>query len=186
MRVSQHDNAAFYLGCAINSADTEEDHIVLATSIGNRHYDFIICATGFSNDFNGRDEFAEIAPFIRTWGDGRYQPSMGQPRIAMIDAPDLGDGFEFREKIPMSCPQLSRIHCFNDAAMLTHGKLSGDIPAVSAGADRLVRHITSVLFAADVDEHFERLQAYDIPELSGDEWVDATVLLQAGKKVAVS
>jgi len=61
--------------------------------------------------------------------------------------------------------------------MLTHGKVSGDIPAVSAGADRLVRGITASLFAEDVETHFASLIAYDIPELQGDEWLDSTPLL---------
>lgn len=70
------------------------------------------------------------------------------------------------------------IHCFNDAAMLSHGKVSGDIPAVSAGAERLVRHITASLFADDVETHFANLVAYDKPELLGDEWVDSTPLMK--------
>ena len=76
---------------------------------------------------------------------------------------------------------LAYIHCFNDAAMLTHGKVSGDIPAVSAGADRLVRGITASLFAEDVEKHFDSLMAFDTPELQGDEWVDATPLLKQEK-----
>jgi cation diffusion facilitator CzcD-associated flavoprotein CzcO len=95
----------------------------------------------------------------------------------MLEAPDLGPSFEFRERVPGACPMLAHIHCFNDAAMLTHGKVSGDIPAVSAGADRLVRGITASLFAEDVDAHFASMVAYDIPELQGDEWVDSTPLL---------
>jgi cation diffusion facilitator CzcD-associated flavoprotein CzcO len=96
----------------------------------------------------------------------------------MSEAPDLGPTFEFRERVPGSCPMLARIHCFNDAAMLTHGKVSGDIPAVSAGADRLVRGITASLFAADVETHFANLVAFETPELVGDEWTDSTPLLQ--------
>jgi cation diffusion facilitator CzcD-associated flavoprotein CzcO len=101
----------------------------------------------------------------------------------MSEAPDLGPSFEFREKVAGSCPILSHIHCFNDAAMLTHGKVSGDIPAVSAGADRLARGIAASLFAEDVEAHFVNLVAYDIPELQGNEWVDSTPIL---KKETVS
>ncbi|WEX08012.1 NAD(P)/FAD-dependent oxidoreductase [Chelativorans sp. AA-79] len=174
LRVSRHSNAAFYLGCAIDSARVEGEELVLNTSLGERRYDFLIAATGFGNDFTGRPEFDAIAPHIRTWSDGRYSPDMGPPRGSMMEAPDLGPGFEFREKVAGACPGLARIHCFNDAAMLTHGKVSGDIPAVSAGADRLVRHITAALFEADAERHFANLQAYDIPELQGDEWVDSS------------
>ncbi|MER9768577.1 NAD(P)/FAD-dependent oxidoreductase [Mesorhizobium sp. M0189] len=177
LRVSRHPNARFFLDCGIVAVSEDAGGLLIETTQGRMRYDFLIAATGFSNDFNGRPEFAAIAPHIRTWSDGRYKPDMGLPRAGMSDAPDLGPAFEFRERVPGSCPMLSHIHCFNDAAMLTHGKVSGDIPAVSAGADRLVRGIAASLFAEDVETHFANLIAYDTPELLGDEWVDSTPLL---------
>ena len=178
LRVSRHPNARFFLDCGILAVKEDAGGLLIETTQGPIHYDFLIAATGFSNDFSDRPEFAALAPHIRTWSDGRYSPDMGPPRAGMSDAPDLGPAFEFRERVPGSCPMLANIHCFNDAAMLTHGKVSGDIPAVSAGADRLVRGIASSLFTEDVETHFANLIAYDTPELLGDEWVDSTPLLQ--------
>lgn len=174
LRVSRHAHARFLLDCGINAVKEDAGELLIETTQGELRYDFLIAATGFSNDFHGRPEFAALAPHIRTWADGRYTPEMGAPRPGMLASPDLGPAFEFRERVPGSCPMLAKIHCFNDAAMLTHGKVSGDIPAVSAGTDRLVRGITAALFAEDVDAHFASLVAYDIPELQGDEWTDAT------------
>ncbi|MEI2265247.1 NAD(P)/FAD-dependent oxidoreductase [Erwinia sp. CGal63] len=178
LRVSRHANARFFLNCGIRAVKQEKEGLLIETTQGEMRYDYLIAATGFTNSFNGRPEFAAIAPHIRSWADGRYQPEMGAPRAGMTDAPDLGPSFEFRERVAGSCPLLAHIYCFNDAAMLTHGKVSGDIPAVSAGADRLVRGITASLFAEDVDSHFASLVAYDKPELEGDEWTDSTPLLQ--------
>ena len=178
LRVSRHANARFFLDCGINAVKQQADGLVIETTQGVLHYDYLIAATGFTNDFNGRPEFAAIAPYIRSWADGRYQAEMGTARSSMLEAPDLGPAFEFRERQPGSCPLLAHIHCFNDAAMLTHGKVSGDIPAVSAGADRLVRGIAASLFAEDVEQHFDSLMAFDTPELQGDEWVDSTPLLK--------
>lgn len=183
LRVSRHANARFFLDCGILSVKEDAGGLAVETTQGPMHYDFLIAATGFSNDFGDRPEFAAIAPHIRAWSDGRYTTDMGPPRQSMLEAPDLGPAFEFRERVPGSCPMLSHIHCFNDAAMLTHGKVSGDIPAVSAGADRLVRGITASLFAEDIASHFASLIAYDTPELQGDEWVDSTPLLH--KEVAL-
>jgi cation diffusion facilitator CzcD-associated flavoprotein CzcO len=87
-------------------------------------------------------------------------------------SPDLGDAFEFLETEPGACPALAKIHCFNFPATLSHGKLTGDIPAVSEGADRLARGIVRALFVEDRERHFENLQAFDTPELVGDEWAD--------------
>lgn len=178
LRVSRHSNARFLLDCGIVAVKQESDGLLIDTTQGPLRYDYLIAATGFSNNFDGRPEFAALAPHIRNWADGRYRPEMGTPRQNMLEAPDLGPAFEFRERLPGSCPLLAHIHCFNDAAMLTHGKVSGDIPAVSAGAERLVRGIAASLFAEDVASHFDNLMAYDIPELQGDEWVDATPLLK--------
>jgi cation diffusion facilitator CzcD-associated flavoprotein CzcO len=178
LRVSRHENARFLLDCGIVAVKEEADGLLIETTQGPLRYDFLIAATGFSNDFGGRPEFAALAPHIRKWSDGRQTPNMGASRRGMSEAPDLGPSFEFREKVPGACPMLSHIHCFNDAAMLTHGKVSGDIPAVSAGADRLARGIAASLFAEDVETHFANLMAYDTPELQGDEWVDSTPLLQ--------
>ncbi|RUX04866.1 NAD(P)/FAD-dependent oxidoreductase [Mesorhizobium sp. M8A.F.Ca.ET.059.01.1.1] len=178
LRVSRHANARFFLDCGIVAVKQDAEGLLVETTQGPMRYDFMIAATGFSNDFSDRPEFAALAPYIRTWSDGRYTPDMGPSRGGMSDAPDLGAAFEFRERVQGSCPMLARIHCFNDAAMLTHGKVSGDIPAVSAGADRLVRGITASLFADDVETHFANLIAYDTPELLGDEWVDSTPMLQ--------
>ncbi len=185
LRVSSHKNARFLLDCGIvavknavkNMPKEEAGELLIETTQGPLRYDFLIAATGFANDFSGRPEFAALAPHIRSWAEGRYQPEMGTPRANMLESPDLGPAFEFRERIPGACPMLAHIHCFNDAAMLSHGKVSGDIPAVSAGADRLVRGITASLFAEDVETHFANLVAYDTPELQGDEWVDSTPLL---------
>ncbi|RWQ18520.1 MAG: hypothetical protein EOS19_32820, partial [Mesorhizobium sp.] len=45
-------------------------------------------------------------------------------------------------------------------------------PAISEGADRLARGIVRALFVADRERHFADLQAFDTPELLGDEWAD--------------
>ncbi|PYF79216.1 cation diffusion facilitator CzcD-associated flavoprotein CzcO [Marinomonas alcarazii] len=181
LRVTEHENARTFLGCPVEDVTETENQIAVKTPLHTFQADFIIAATGFRNDFTGRPEFAAFAEHIRTWQDGIYDPSMGKPISAMLNAPYLGDAFEFLEKTQGSCPMLSHIHCFNDAAMLSHGKLSGDIPAISAGADRLMRGIVSALFTSDADIYFDRLQAYDKAELEGDEWEDASKTLLSEK-----
>ncbi len=95
------------------------------------------------------------------------------PNPELEGSPDLGESFEFQEKTPGACPALHQIHCFNFPATLSHGKLSGDIPAISEGADRLARGIVRALSVADREQHFAALTAFATPELLGDEWTDA-------------
>lgn len=171
LRVSRHDNAYFHTGATLNALTPEADGLRVSTPKGTFHVDFLIFATGFCVDFAQRPELAAITPHIRLWQDGLAEADKRDEALAF--SPDLGPAFEYQEKIPGCCPMLARIHGFNFPALLSHGKLSGDIPAVSEGADRLVRGIVSALFVADAEAHFERLEAYDTPELLGDEWTEA-------------
>ncbi len=178
LRVSHHENAHFYLNCGIKAVTEQAGQLLISTSQRQKAYDYLIAATGFKNDFSGRAEFANIAPHIRSWADARYQTAMGSARTHMLEAPDLGPAFEFQERVAGACPMLQHIHCFNDAAMLSHGKVSGDIPAVSAGAERLVRGITAALFQEDIQQHYASLEAFAHPELLGDEWTDSSPLIK--------
>jgi cation diffusion facilitator CzcD-associated flavoprotein CzcO len=97
----------------------------------------------------------------------------------LATSPYLGPDFEFLEKLPGSCPALRLVHCFNYPASLSHGKLSGDIPAVSDGGRRLARGIARSLFIADRETHFANLVAFETPELLGDEWTDSAAMIPA-------
>ncbi len=172
LRVSEHPNAHFHLGSPITDIEVAGDHLVVTTPKGRYQTDFIIFGTGFKVDFAARPEMAEFAPHIRLWRD-RFPVPPGMANAELELAPDLGASFEFLEKTSGACPALARLHCFNFPATLSHGKVSGDIPAISEGADRLARGIVRALFVADRKTHFANLQAFATPEILGDEWTDA-------------
>ncbi|WP_315707281.1 MULTISPECIES: NAD(P)/FAD-dependent oxidoreductase [unclassified Bradyrhizobium] len=172
LRVSAFAQAHFHLASPIIDLTESGDHVVVSTPKGRHEVDFIIFGTGFEVDLARRPELAEFAPHIRFWRD-RFPPPEGMENAELESSPDLGDSFEFLEKMPGVCPALSRLHCFNYPATLSHGKLSGDIPAISEGADRLARGIVRRLFVDDRERHFENLKAFATPEILGDEWTDA-------------
>jgi cation diffusion facilitator CzcD-associated flavoprotein CzcO len=174
MRVSRHPNAYFNFNCPIRSVRVDaDDTLAIDTAQGRFTVDFLIVATGFQVDWASRPEFAAFAPHIKMWRD-RFQPEEGDADGDLASSPDLGDGFEFLEKTPGACPGLSRIHCFCSPAMLSHGAVSGDIPAISAGAQRLSRALAATIYGEDIPAYYAAMQAYDDPELLGDEWVPAT------------
>ena len=148
------------------------DALHVATAKGTFAFDFLVLATGFVIDWAQKPEFAPFARHVRTWGE-RYQPPAGDEDRELSDSPDLGPVFEFREKTAGACPGLDRIHCFCYPAALSHGTVSGDIPAISDGARRLASGIAGLLYREDVEHHFAALQAYAEPELLGDEWTPA-------------
>ena len=172
LRVSAYKHAHFHLGSPINDLVLDSDHLIVTTPKGRYETDFIIFGTGFQVDFALRPELAEFAPHIRLWRD-RFAVPAGMNNSELEHSPDLGDSFELLEKMPGACPMLSRLHCFNYPATLSHGKLSGDIPAISEGADRLARGIVRRLFVDDRETHFANLTAFATPEIVGDEWTDA-------------
>ena len=176
LRVARHDNAFFNFGCPITSVRSavgpSGDIVLIDTPKGVFTVDFLIVATGFKVDWSARSEFAAFAPFIRLWQD-RFTPTVGDEDEELSGSPDLGAAFEFKEREPGSCPALARIHCFCSPAMLTHGPVSGDIPAISAGALRLAQGLAASLYSEDIDDHFENIKRYDDPELLGDEWQPA-------------
>ena len=171
LRVSAFPQSHLHLGSPISSLEQQADHVVVKTPKGHYPVDFLIFGTGFKVDLTNRPELAAVAPHIRLWRD-RFPIPADMRNEELEASPDLGNAFEFLEKEPGACPALAKIHCFNFPATLSHGKLTGDIPAISEGADRLARGIVRALFVADSERHFADLQAFDTPELLGDEWPD--------------
>jgi cation diffusion facilitator CzcD-associated flavoprotein CzcO len=175
LRVSRHANAFFNFGCPILSITppaSQGEAMRVRTPKGDFEFDFLIVSTGFKVDWPNRPEFADIAAHVRTWGD-RFVPAPGDEDQELADSPDLGPAFEFQERVPGECPGLARIHCFCYPAALSHGTVSGDIPAISDGARRLASGIASLFYREDFDHHYANLEAYAEPELFGDEWTPA-------------
>jgi len=172
LRVSRHANAHFHFGSPVLDLRHQTDALYLRTPKGEYQLDFLIVGTGFGVDFNQRPELAALVPHIRLWKH-RFAIPPGLDDAELENSPDLGPDFAFQEITPGCCPWLTRVHCFNYPATLSLGKLSGDIPGISAGAWRLTHALITHLYAEDREHHFAALQAYDEPELLGDEWRDA-------------
>lgn len=172
-RVSRHANAFFHFDCAIARMQMRNDAVRVETTKGRTFdFDFIVLGTGFSVDTMARPELADFSDRIATWGD-RYTPPPEETESGLATSPWLADDFAFTEKTPGDAPWLKNIHCFNYGATLSLGKVSGDIPAISEGAQWLARGVAASFFNQDIDRHWSILQAYSKPELLGDEWTDA-------------
>jgi cation diffusion facilitator CzcD-associated flavoprotein CzcO len=172
LRVSRHPNAFFNFGCPVLAVEPQGAAMRVATPRGDFVFDFLVVSTGFKIDWRCRPEFDTIASHVRTWKD-RFVPAPGDEDQELADSPDLGPVFEFRERAAGQCPGLDRIHCFCYPAALSHGTVSGDIPAISDGARRLASGMASLFYREDFEQHFANLEAYSEPELFGDEWVPA-------------
>jgi cation diffusion facilitator CzcD-associated flavoprotein CzcO len=172
-RVGRHPHAYFHFNSGIQRMRFDDAAVQISTASGRLfEVDFVILGTGFSVDTLARPELAAYADRIATWGD-RYSPPAGETEPGLATSPWLADDFSFTEKVPGAAPWLENIHCFNYGATLSLGKVSGDIPAISEGAQWLARGVAASLFNQDIERHWASLQAYSKPELLGDEWTDA-------------
>ena len=175
LRVSQHPNVRFNLGCPIESIDVREDALRVHTPLGVFDLDFLIFSTGFKIEWDLRPEYGAFAPHVRAWKHAFANPE-GSDDTELSDSPYLGPAFELQDREPGSCPGIDRIHLFCYPAALSHGTVSGDIPAISDGARRMAQGMAGLFYREDIDAQFERLLQYDEPELLGDEIGDAQVV----------
>ncbi|MBI3516139.1 MAG: NAD(P)/FAD-dependent oxidoreductase [Proteobacteria bacterium] len=129
-----------------------------------RDADFLVVATGFAIDLRACRELAALAPEIATWGD-RYTPppALARPHLALY--PYLGDGFELQRRRLDGPAELERIHVFNIAAMPSIGAVTGEIPGIGYGADRLTAAIAAAIFREDIAHMRRELDAFAEPEL---------------------
>ena len=170
LRVSRHPQAHFHLGCAVEAMTEQAGVLCVQTSAGPIALDFVIFATGFKIDWRLRPMLRHIAPQVRLWKH-RWQPPAGDEDTELAESPDLGQAFEFQPLPGQDGRGLERVHCFCYPAALSLGVITGDIPAISEGAEQLANALAGLLYAEDIEHHFERMQAYAEPEVFGDEWV---------------
>ena len=182
LRCSRHPNFAVVTGCEPLGVSEEDGRVRLDTSRGKLAFDFLILATGFHVDWSKRPELASLARHIVLWRD-RFAPPGDRP-FEQGDDPWLGPALEFMEKLPGAAPWIGRVHCYSFPAFLSHGPLTGDIPAISVGADRIAQGIASALWGEDYDRNWEKLLAFNTPELTGEEFMpteDISAFLDEGR-----
>ena len=173
LRVSRFNHAYFNFSCPVENIQLENNNALsITTPKGIFEVDYVVFSTGFRINWQSRPEYALIGEHARAWKD-RYTPHPEAFDQELLDSPDLGPVFELQEKIPGTCPALASIHCFCYPAALSHGTVSGDIPAISDGAKKLAQGIASLFYRENIDQYFEKIRQFDEPELLGDEWIPA-------------
>ena len=170
LRVSRHKNAYFHFDAGVKSISTRESEVLINTVHGvTVATDFVILGTGFIVDPGARKELGDAAEQILLWRD-RYLPpaELAHPELNLF--PYLAADFSFQEREIGAAPWLQHIHCFNYGATVSLGKISGDIPAVSEGAQLLAQSLAANFYRTDIEKHWQALKDYDEPELLGYEW----------------
>ncbi|WP_205910769.1 NAD(P)-binding domain-containing protein [Paroceanicella profunda] len=167
LRCTEHPAFAIRMPCPVTGAAVEGARVRLETGQGPMRFDHVIAGTGFTVTWAARPELARLAPAVRLWRD--LLPDMRED-AELLDHPDLGPGMEFLPRQPGRDDWVSRITCMNNAAMMSHGRIAGDIPGISIGAQRVADQVLEQLFTEDWPRHFDALRRFDVAELTGDEW----------------
>jgi cation diffusion facilitator CzcD-associated flavoprotein CzcO len=168
LRCSRHRNLSILADCAVRAVEVRDGRVLLDTTRGRLAFDRLILATGLAIDWSQRPEFAGLKPHVQLWRD-HFMPD-GQSDYAQAEHPYLGAHFEFLAR-EGGAPWVNRVHCFNYAATMSHGPISGDIPAIGIGAERAASGAVNALFAEDYTHIWQRLTGWSNPELRGDEYV---------------
>lgn len=174
-RVGRHPNAHLHPGTPVLAMRMQGDAIHVETARGALLADFAILGTGFRVDTKDPPGLLDGADQILTWAK-RYSPPPDEESAELGRYPYLGPRFEFQERETGRAPWLRHVLCFNHAASLSLGKVSGDIPKVGEGAAWLAEGIAATLYEEDLQTHWLDLLDYAKPELLGDEWTPARPL----------
>lgn len=133
-----------------------------------QHFDFVICATGASQNLQLRPEFADIAGKIALWRD-RFTAPAGEESETLGGYPYLGPAFEFTERSPGSARWLRNIHNFSFSAVASMGNVGG-APSLRFAIPRLVGGIVRDLFIDDADAYLEDFCSFRTPEPEQAQW----------------
>lgn len=164
-RIINHPNFAFVRNAPIESVKWILPEVHVQTGNGHLIYDYLILATGFEIDAKKQPELNLFVDQIQLWADRQTLNNISGPDW-FYRSPYLGPHFQFLEKNPGNASYLKDIYCFNYAATLSHGLLSGDIPGIGVGASRLARGIASDLFGERWHDYFQGLVNFQTPELA--------------------
>jgi len=127
--------------------------------------DFLILATGYKTDLRQRPELHGLLPHIRFFEAGALD---GRIPEAARTIPELAADFSFRAATPDGEALLAQVHCFTGQALLSVGKICGDIPGISAGAQGLAQGIAAKLYQAEHAWQRDALRSYDEQEITDD------------------
>jgi cation diffusion facilitator CzcD-associated flavoprotein CzcO len=165
LRCTKHKAFSLHAACPWRAVTRDGDGLAITLPGRTDLADYAIVCTGFGVDPAEFPEIAALAPAIARWRD-RYTPPGDLSDDELAAFPYLDARFAFTERVRGAAPWLAHLHAFNFSSTLSQGLLSGDIPALAIGAQRLAHAIVEDLFVASLAAHEAGLRALDDRELA--------------------
>jgi cation diffusion facilitator CzcD-associated flavoprotein CzcO len=162
-RCARHANFHLHSGAPWLDGCPKDAGVELQTPEGRFQADYLICGTGIDMDFSLRPELSRFAANIATWGD-RYAPPPNERDDRLARFPYLGSDYELTEKHPGTTSWIADIHLFAIASTMSFGPSGSSINAMTTAVQKLTQGLTRGLFRADLERHWQSLQAYEVPQ----------------------
>lgn len=153
-RATRHANFHLHLSTQVRAAQWRDGQVLLTVDDGIVHADAVIAATGYRIDLARQPLLAAISARILTWGD-RYLPPPGLSDDGLARFPYLGEHMQMTSR--GEDLGLSRVVCFNAAAMASHGRIIGDIPSMKYSLPLVVNGMVRALWLEDAERYVNRL-----------------------------
>lgn len=165
-RLRAAENFFIHFGQQTDDFQAQDGKLHFQSNSQQRTADFLILATGYRTDLTKRPELNTLLPHIRFFAAGELG---GRLPEAAHTIPRLNLDFSFQSETDEGEPLLSRVHCFTGQALLSVGKICGDIPGISAGAQRLTQGIAAKLYEAEHAWHYDTLTRYSEQEVNHED-----------------
>ena len=142
----------------------DDDEIVIETPQGELRCDHLLCGTGLAVDLAARPELTSLAPRVALWRD-RYAPPAAWYDERLAAYPYMAADFSF---LPRQGAEewVRQVFAFNGLSAVSQGPHSTSISGHRHAMPRLVRGVTSRLFALQSCSFLDRLKRYDNNDLA--------------------
>lgn len=166
-RVARHDTFELRTGAAWEVCEPVGDAVRITLPDGQIDADYLIVGTGFDMDLALRPELDGVAGHVASWAD-RYTPPAGEENPRLARYPYLGPHYELLEREPGGAPWLRHIRLFTFGATMSFGPSGASINAMKFAVPRLAAGIVQDLFHEDVEDHWQNLTSFQLPEFLFD------------------
>jgi cation diffusion facilitator CzcD-associated flavoprotein CzcO len=174
-RATRHAGFHLHLNTEVQAAHWRDGQALLTLNTGSWQADAVIAATGYQVDFARQPLLAAISERVQTWGE-RFQPQAGHSDPGLARFPYLGEHMQLLAR--GTDAGLSRIVCYNAAAMASHGRIIGDIPSMKYSVPLVVNGLVRALWLEDAERYVDRLINTPSPvELEPQVWASAVAEL---------
>ncbi|UUX50040.1 NAD(P)/FAD-dependent oxidoreductase [Nisaea acidiphila] len=162
-RVAKHEAFELLTGAPWLSCRAAGGGVEIETPGQTFEADYLIVGTGFDIDLPALPEFSDIAANAALWRD-RFHPPASEENPRLGRYPYLDSTFAFQERVPGTAPWLSHVRLFTFGATVSFGPSGSSINAMKFAVPRLVSGIVRDLFTEDVEQHWDSLKDYNLPE----------------------